>query len=82
LDADVESASAEESANVWQRLEWRQYQCCRLDGLPHQIEAIPFQPIQSFPNLRRVSLAVRRKTDPISHALEQRNTQNASNRPI
>jgi hypothetical protein len=56
-------------------LEWRQYQCCRLDGLPHQIEAIPFQPIQSFPNLRRVSLAVRRKTDPISHALEQRNTQ-------
>ncbi len=41
-----------------------------LDGLTHQIQAVPFQPIQTLTNLQRVSSAVGRKPNPISNALE------------
>ncbi|CAM2180460.1 hypothetical protein BC2230_30537 [Burkholderia cepacia] len=45
------------------------------DGLPHQIQAVPFQPIQNLANLHRVPRTVRCQPYPVADPLEQRDTQ-------
>ena len=49
-------------------------EACAFDRLPHQVQAVPFEPIQNLANLRRIARTVRRQP-PIADPLEQRDAQ-------